>query len=212
MHIFASSGLSDNLIDPSSSEFEHISATNQLAAEFPRNYPQISALIKEKKSLQTLFPFLKNTALARQNYEFVISPVAQQKKYQPLSQQAAAKQSLHIQELSAASAETQKYLKDSLPTQKEFLSLESKMKEKTKEYDPEIYMLGTTCMMPTTYRNNSSILIYDRNHSTAVMLDCGEGTYYQMLNQFGEDQCAEVLRALKLLVITHAHSDHYLGF
>jgi len=108
--------------------------------------------------------------VARQNYEFVISPVSQQKKYQPISQQVAAKQSLHIQELSAASAETKKYLKDSLPNLKEFLSLETKMKEKTKDYDPEVYMLGTTCMMPTTFRNNSSILIYDRIHSTGMDL------------------------------------------
>lgn len=43
------------------------------------------------------------------------------------------------------------------------------------------------------------------------MLDCGEGTYGQMMRFFGEKQCRHVLANLAGIFISHMHADHHIG-
>ena len=43
------------------------------------------------------------------------------------------------------------------------------------------------------------------------MLDCGEGSYFQLFNHYGEDKIDDVLLGLRVIFITHIHSDHNLG-
>lgn len=79
-----------------------------------------------------------------------------------------------------------------------------------KELDPRVIFLGTGSMKPSTYRNVSGILL-EMHHSNSIMLDCGEGTYYQLLNHFGWERTEQALLGLRVIFITHIHSDHNLG-
>lgn len=63
-------------------------------------------------------------------------------------------------------------------------------------------------MKPSTYRNVSGI--YVEFNKSSMILDCGEGTYLQLLNHFGP-AVEKVLLSLKVIFITHVHSDHHLG-
>lgn len=65
-------------------------------------------------------------------------------------------------------------------------------------------------MKPSKYRNVSSIYVeMSANHS--VLLDCGEGSYYQLFNHFGHEQIDAVTLKTRIIFITHIHSDHNLG-
>lgn len=70
--------------------------------------------------------------------------------------------------------------------------------------------LGTGSMKPSKYRNVSSIFLQFSPHQS-ILLDCGEGSYYQLFNHYGEDQIDEILLSLRTIFITHIHSDHNLG-
>lgn len=45
----------------------------------------------------------------------------------------------------------------------------------------------------------------------SIILDCGEGTYYQILNHFGASRVDEAILSIRVIFITHIHSDHNLG-
>lgn len=53
-----------------------------------------------------------------------------------------------------------------------------------KDVDPHVVFLGTGSMKPSKYRNVSSIYLEMVEHQ-GLLLDCGEGTYYQLYNHFG---------------------------
>ena len=74
---------------------------------------------------------------------------------------------------------------------------------------PFVVILGTGSMVPSTYRNVSSIL-YGVSEDLYFLLDCGEGTYRQLLEQFG-DNIETVLLKTKVIAITHLHGDHFYG-
>ena len=42
-------------------------------------------------------------------------------------------------------------------------------------------------------------------------MDCGEGTYLQLLDHYGIEKINEVLKTIKIIFITHMHIDHNLG-
>jgi len=67
----------------------------------------------------------------------------------------------------------------------------------------EITFIGTSSMVPTKERNQSSVLISYKNHG--IMVDCGEGTQRQ-LKILG----IPLTKVTKIL-ITHWHGDHVLG-
>ncbi|XP_022232324.2 ribonuclease Z, mitochondrial [Drosophila obscura] len=75
---------------------------------------------------------------------------------------------------------------------------------------PRIIFLGTGSCIPNKTRNVSSILI-----QTAVeafmLLDCGEGTYGQIVRLYGSAKAAEVLRQLQAVYVSHLHADHHIG-
>ena len=50
----------------------------------------------------------------------------------------------------------------------------------------------------------------------SVLLDAGEGTWGQLVRQFGPDDSTssgvwEVLRDLKCIYVSHIHGDHHMG-
>lgn len=69
-------------------------------------------------------------------------------------------------------------------------------------------MLGTGSMIPAQYRNVSGIFLDFLDFS--ILLDCGEGSYLQMLHCFGADIGSKISK-LKIIFISHAHVDHHAG-
>ncbi len=67
----------------------------------------------------------------------------------------------------------------------------------------EVMFIGTSSMVPTKERNQSSILISYKNNG--ILIDCGEGTQRQL--KIG---CIALTKITKIL-ISHWHGDHTLG-
>ena len=76
--------------------------------------------------------------------------------------------------------------------------------------EPQILFLGTSSMKPTPYRGASAIYVFNKN--SAVLMDCAEGTYGQILDHFGaQDKVDRVMLKTRVVFITHIHGDHQLG-
>ncbi|XP_033743312.1 zinc phosphodiesterase ELAC protein 2-like [Pecten maximus] len=88
---------------------------------------------------------------------------------------------------------------------KEFVQKQNRNKV---EY-PVILFLGTGATLPTTLRNVTGIYLETDPH-TAILLDCGEGTFMQMCLHFG-GETNEKLRKIKCIFISHLHADHIVG-
>lgn len=81
-----------------------------------------------------------------------------------------------------------------------------------KDYEPEVIFLGTASSVPGLFRNLSGILVnlyYPR--MVSVIYDCGEDTYGQLLRYYGPLKVQEILKQLKVIIISHHHADHHLG-
>ncbi|KIJ61498.1 hypothetical protein HYDPIDRAFT_31363 [Hydnomerulius pinastri MD-312] len=81
--------------------------------------------------------------------------------------------------------------------------------------DVLICPLGTGSAMPTIFRNVSGILIHIPDHGY-ILLDAGEGTWGQLVRNYGEDPSSptnvwHVLRQLRCIFISHMHGDHHIG-
>ncbi|XP_045448644.1 ribonuclease Z, mitochondrial [Melitaea cinxia] len=78
-----------------------------------------------------------------------------------------------------------------------------------KEY-PKVIFLGTGSCIPSKTRNTSAIVLQiDENSS--MLLDCGEGTFGQLVRFFGPKRVNAFLRTLKAVYISHLHADHHIG-
>ena len=83
----------------------------------------------------------------------------------------------------------------------------------------EFTFLGTGAAIPSKYRNVSSTLIRFRLEKSSsgrawksILLDCGEGTYFQMCRRYGTNRAREIVqRELELIWVSHMHADHHLG-
>ncbi|KAF6761776.1 tRNA processing endoribonuclease [Ephemerocybe angulata] len=82
--------------------------------------------------------------------------------------------------------------------------------EKKPGDDVVVVPLGTGSAIPGQYRTVSSTLLQIPEWGN-VLLDAGEGTYFQLARQFGEDGVDDVLRNMKCLFVSHAHADHLMG-
>ncbi|TFK29593.1 hypothetical protein FA15DRAFT_752407 [Coprinopsis marcescibilis] len=76
--------------------------------------------------------------------------------------------------------------------------------------DVVVIPLGTGSAVPGRYRTVSSTLIQIPNYGN-VLLDAGEGTYFQLARHFGEEGVKQVLRDIKCLYVSHVHADHHMG-
>lgn len=69
--------------------------------------------------------------------------------------------------------------------------------------------LGTGSMVPAQLRNVSAYLV-GFSPSYFLLFDCGEGTLFQIQEQFGP-KTDEVLAAVRVVTLSHVHGDHTLG-
>ncbi|XP_068192586.1 zinc phosphodiesterase ELAC protein 2 isoform X2 [Antennarius striatus] len=77
-----------------------------------------------------------------------------------------------------------------------------------REY-PEVVFLGTGSALPMKTRNVSGTLVHISSHQ-AVLLDCGEGTFGQLVRHYG-DEVDEVLSGVSAVFVSHMHADHHSG-
>ncbi|KAF8563779.1 hypothetical protein P879_07282 [Paragonimus westermani] len=75
---------------------------------------------------------------------------------------------------------------------------------------PELTFLGTASSSPSKYRNISCILI-QLSPDDYLMLDCGEGSLNQLYALHGPTVAGDILRRLRLILVTHMHADHHGG-
>ncbi|KAF5288455.1 hypothetical protein FQR65_LT02107 [Abscondita terminalis] len=75
---------------------------------------------------------------------------------------------------------------------------------------PKFLFLGTGSCIPNKTRNTSGIL-YQPSEGTNILLDCGEGTYGQLIRFYGPETTKEVLCNLRAIFISHLHADHHIG-
>lgn len=73
-----------------------------------------------------------------------------------------------------------------------------------------VRFFGTGAAIPGKHRNVSGVMI-DMFQRGGVMLDCGEGTWGQMVRHFGLERAKRVLCEMKVIFISHMHADHHLG-
>lgn len=71
-----------------------------------------------------------------------------------------------------------------------------------------LLFLGTGSAVPSKYRNVSSIL-YRLSSNHLILLDCGEGTFNQLLRVY--PMIDSILQSLDMIIISHSHADHHLG-
>ncbi|XP_063824752.1 ribonuclease Z, mitochondrial isoform X1 [Ostrinia nubilalis] len=75
---------------------------------------------------------------------------------------------------------------------------------------PKVVFLGTGSCIPSKTRNTSAVVLQvDENRS--MLLDCGEGTFGQLVRFFGPKKVSAFLRTLKAVYISHLHADHHIG-
>lgn len=78
-----------------------------------------------------------------------------------------------------------------------------------KDY-PRVTFLGTGSSIPNKTRNTSGILV-ELEPDRFMMMDCGEGTYGQIVRLYGPERARQVLSRLEAVYISHLHADHHIG-
>ena len=223
-HVFASSEffqLEENLLKLPflQQNFKHVKMLGVFNHYFPDHFPNISAnasiheqffnSLKEitekhhaKFNIDEVFSNLQRKSLIKHNHYYSLIP------YKPGSELISVEFNLKKKD---SFEETSDFMKNYM----KFLNLKKKSEEKTEKNaistcNPSIVFLGTGSMIPSNYRNVSGI--YIDYEDFGLLLDCGEGTYFQLLNQYGFDRLQkEILVKLRIIFISHIHVDHHAG-
>lgn len=74
----------------------------------------------------------------------------------------------------------------------------------------EVVFLGTGAAIPAKYRNVTGIYVHLFVRG-GMMLDCGEGSFGQLVRRYGWHEARRVVAALECVWISHIHADHHAG-
>lgn len=90
----------------------------------------------------------------------------------------------------------------------------------TQPNNVRLFFLGTGCSIPSKYRNVSGMLLYHPMSHSGIMLDCGEGSWFQLqrLSPPPSALSADIFNRetawasiVQAVWISHLHADHHLG-
>ncbi|XP_042858689.1 ribonuclease Z, mitochondrial-like [Penaeus japonicus] len=90
-------------------------------------------------------------------------------------------------------------------------SPEDLQEESASQNYPDVIFLGTGSCIPNKTRNTSGILI-NISDDKCLLMDCGEGTYGQLVRLLGLSEADKALRNLAAVYVSHLHADHHIGF
>jgi len=192
-------------------KYRHFLFTNVLARYFPDHFPKLDDIPRTGKyDLDQLFPFLQYTSTNQKLVEFVMAP----SKSVGFSKAALSFEKLtsliNYEEQEDFAKKYQKLSQKEEPKQN--AEENQKALELFKNCDPEMVFLGTGSMKPSSFRNVSAIYLrFWQQNDIGFLLDCGEGTYFQLLNHYGAEKTRDLLKNLSVIFITHVHADHNLG-
>lgn len=74
-----------------------------------------------------------------------------------------------------------------------------------------VTFLGTGAAIPSKYRNVTGMLVDCPAQKAAMFVDCGEGSFGQLVRRFGRSEAENILRRLAVVWISHIHADHHIG-
>ncbi|CAG4979541.1 unnamed protein product [Colias eurytheme] len=120
----------------------------------------------------------------------------------------SAEPKLHIQDYIQETMDVDGFV----PSLEQFRRLVDTMryaKSDAKEY-PKVVFLGTGSCIPSKTRNTSAIVL-QIDEQRSMLLDCGEGTFGQLVRFYGPKRVNAFLRTLKAIYISHLHADHHIG-
>ncbi|XP_038211679.1 ribonuclease Z, mitochondrial isoform X2 [Zerene cesonia] len=120
----------------------------------------------------------------------------------------SAEPKLHIQDYIQETMDVDGFV----PSLEQFRRLVDTMryaKTDAKEY-PKVVFLGTGSCIPSKTRNTSAIVL-QIDEQRSMLLDCGEGTFGQLVRFYGPKRVNAFLRTLKAIYISHLHADHHIG-
>ena len=81
--------------------------------------------------------------------------------------------------------------------------------EDIKMLHPKFIVLG--CNSSSLYTRNPSCYLFRLNENKSILMDCGMGSLQQIYNHFGPSKFTEILSTIKLVFISHKHTDHISG-
>jgi len=199
----------EEVSDNKQHQYRHFILTNLLAKYFPDYFPVLKELVLNPQyDLNALFPFLKNKTTNQKLVELVLAPVKNEGFSVVNYSGDKISKLVNFTENEAFSKKYKKWLS--------ILQTPKKMDEHVSSLftncDPELVFLGTQSMMPSMYCNVSGIYLrFWQQSNIGIILDCGEGTYIQLLHNYGPEKTREYLKCLRIIYITHIHADHHLG-
>ncbi|XP_033155331.1 ribonuclease Z, mitochondrial [Drosophila mauritiana] len=209
-HIYLSSPLN---------QFSGYAAAHRIQYQLHQLAPQVFPLLCEQLSCQsqTLSINLKKTKLDEADSE----DQANAKANEAEEQGVVAMTNFHLRPRKGldrtieSKLTPEEYVKETHAVPG-FLELLTKFKEEYSFPDnsadsyPKIIFLGTGSCIPNKTRNVSSILIRTAIDAY-VLLDCGEGTYGQIVRLYGHEKGQLILRQLQAIYVSHLHADHHIG-
>lgn len=187
-------------------QYRHFLITNIFAKYFPDHFPVLGDLkLDPKYDLQQLFPSLLKKTTHQKLVEFVLAPVKNE-GFSPVVYSDSKYTNFVENEVFL-----RKY-KKWLAINREEPKPDHPVLNLFKNCDPELVFLGTQSMMPSTLCNVSGIYLrFWQQNNIGIILDCGEGSYIQLLNHYGAEKTRQFLKSLRVIYITHIHADHHLG-
>ncbi|XP_068631532.1 ribonuclease Z, mitochondrial isoform X2 [Battus philenor] len=121
----------------------------------------------------------------------------------------SAEPKLHIQDYIKETMDEEGFAQ-SLEQYREQVDKINSAKTYVKNDYPKVIFLGTGSCIPSKTRNTSAIVL-QVDESRSMLLDCGEGTFGQLVRFFGPKRVNGFLKTLKAIYISHLHADHHIG-
>lgn len=196
----------ETVVDSKQMKYRHFMVNNIMAKYFPDHFPVLDDLAPNARySLDELFPFLANKTTYPRMFEFVLAPPKNEGFSAIKSSMDKANKLLNFVEPKEFSKQYKKWL--AIPKEPS-----TEVQAMFKSCDPELLFLGTQSMMPSIDCNVSGIYLrFWQQENTGILLDCGEGSYMQLLQHYGPEKTRELVKNIGVLYITHIHADHHFG-